>query len=242
MDGDDDGRGVLKEVEVNRDDELRDEGARSTATERALKEKLERTSSARAASVGGKDVVISRLRGRGVRTDEAARRAARARTRGRRARGSDEREHRASSHHRNDHRAAEMARELDEERAVVVGLRGQLREARSNVEALRRSHEHAKRFALSSEKHAEALVERLDRVLRARESSARAREEALADGERNLSKRLAELAMECARLREDADGWKFKATSCERELNEIRLRLAGEFDLDDDDGFEELRG
>ena len=35
MDGDDAGRGVLKEVEVNRDDELRDEGAtRSTATER----------------------------------------------------------------------------------------------------------------------------------------------------------------------------------------------------------------
>ena len=33
MDGDDYGRGVLKEVEVNRDDELRDEGAtRSTAT------------------------------------------------------------------------------------------------------------------------------------------------------------------------------------------------------------------
>ena len=245
MDGDDDGRGVLKEVEVNRDDELRDEGAtRSTATERALKEKLERTSLRALRALEEKDVVISRLR---AEVSELTRLRER---RGRRARGraddegewSDEREHRALSHHRNDHRAAEMARELDEERAAVVGLRGQLREARSNVEALRQSHEHAKRFALSSEKHAEALVERLDRVLRARESSARAREEALADGERNLSKRLAELAMECARLREDADGWKFKATSCEHELNEIRLRLAGEFDLDDDDGFEELRG
>lgn len=245
MDGDDDGRGVLKEVEVNRDDELRDEGAtRSTATERALKEKLERTSLRALRALEEKDVVISRLR---AEVSELTRLRER---RGRRARGraddegewSDEREHRASSHHRNDHRAAEMARELDEERAAVVGLRGQLREARSNVEALRQSHEHAKRFALSSETHAEALVERLDRVLRARESSARAREEALADGERNLSKRLAELAMECARLREDADGWKFKATSCEHELNEIRLRLAGEFDLDDDDGFEELRG
>ena len=121
--------------------------------------------------------------------------------------------------------------------------RGQLREERVQTPRRCAGRTNMRRgLRFRAKKHAEALVERLDRVLRARESSARAREEALADGERNLSKRLAELAMERARLREDADGWKFKATSCERELNEIRLRLAGEFDLDDDDGFEELRG
>jgi len=240
---DDDGGGILKDVVLNRDDdERRDEGA----TERALKEKLERTSLRALRALEDKDVVISRLR---AEVSELTRLRERER-RGRRGRGradddgewSDAHDHRASSLHCGDHRAAKMARELDEERAAVVGLRGQLREAQSNVEALRQSHEHAKRFALSSEKHAEALVERLDRVLRARETSARAREEALADGERALTKRLAELAMECARLREDADGWKFKATSCEHELNEIRRRLAGAFDSDDGDGFEELRG
>lgn len=238
---DDDGGGILKDVVMNRDgDERRDEGA----TERALKEKLERTSLRALRALEDKDVVISRLR---AEVSELTRLRER---RGRRGRGraddegewSDEHDHRASSLHRGDRRAAEMARELDEERAAVVGLRGQLREALSNVEALRQSHEHAKRFALSSEKHAEALVERLDRVLRARETSARAHEEALADGERALTKRLAELAMECARLREDADGWRFKATSCEHELNELRRRLAGEGDLDDDDGLEELQG
>lgn len=238
---DDDGGGILKDVVMNRDgDERRGEGA----TERALKEKLERTSLRALRALEDKDVVISRLR---AEVSELTRLRERRERRGRgraddEGEWSDEHDHRASSLHRGDHRAAEMARELDEERAAVVGLRGQLREALSNVEALRQSHEHAKRFALSSEKHAEALVERLDRVLRARETSARAHEEALADGERALTKRLAELAMECARLREDADGWRFKATSCEHELNEIRRRLAGEFDSDDDDGLEELRG
>ena len=238
---DGDGGGILKDVVMNRDgDKRRDEGA----TERALKEKLERTSLRALRALEDKDVVISRLR---AEVSELTRLRERRERRGRgraddEGEWSDAHDHRASSLHRGDHRAAEMARELDEERAAVVGLRGQLREVQSNVEALRQSHEHAKRFALSSEKHAEALVERLDRVLRARETSARAHEEALADGERALTKRLAELAMECARLREDADGWKFKATSCEHELNEIRRRLTGEFDLDDDDGFDELRG
>ena len=49
-------------------------------------------------------------------------------------------------------RVGQLERELEDERAVVIRLKRELREANGNAERLRESHEEAKKFALASEK------------------------------------------------------------------------------------------
>ena len=118
-----------------------------------------------------------------------------------------------------------LERALEDERAVVTRLRGELREARSIVETLRQSREETKSFAAASERHVEALTSRLSRLSHSRDERAVARETAAEDRERKLSARVEELHMELSHAKDDAESWKTKAVSLEAELAEIKRRV-----------------
>lgn len=124
---------------------------------------------------------------------------------------------------RDRYRRANLDRELEKERAQVISLKRQLRERDVNVERLTKSHEEAKSFALTSERHATQLTEALDRFLTSREDR---KEELLASEEALNAEResmLLRTQEECAVANDDAHRWRARAVALEAELQDLAL-------------------
>lgn len=137
---------------------------------------------------------------------------------------------------RDRYRRANLDRELEKERAQVISLKRQLREQDANVERLTKSHEEAKSFALTSERHAKQLTEALDRFLASREDR---KEELLASEEAFNAEResmLLRTQQECAVAKDDAHRWQARAVALEAELQDLAVH--DKKDTDDTDGDE----
>ena len=207
-----------------------------------MREKLEKTSIKALRALEAKDAEIARLRAE-LRARERREGATTAFERRRRARRggedegemSDEETFEDEDRYRNARRGrtsasasasgarvGQLERELEDERAVVIRLRRELREANGNAERLRESHEEAKKFALASEKHAGALTERMQRLVCARDERWSERENAADASERALSARVAALTVESARASEEGERWRVKAQDLEEELRSIK--------------------
>lgn len=135
---------------------------------------------------------------------------------------------------RDSYRRANLDRELEKERAQVISLKRQLRQQDVNVERLTKSHEEAKSFALTSERHATQLTEALNRFLANREDR---KEELLASEEAFNAEResmLLRTQQECSIANDDAHRWRARAVALEAELQDL-CAVHDERDADDSD-------
>ena len=129
------------------------------------------------------------------------------------------------------HKALEKS--LEEERARVIDLRRQLREANLHASKLQESHEAARRFALENEHHAERLGDAVKRVSSARENFLELRESATIALQRNLSAQVSKLTAQSHRFQEECEHWKSKVLALEEAL-EITKHHVDALDADDD--------
>lgn len=189
--------------------------------EELLRTRLERTSARALRALQEKDDIISSLRAELADAKRSGRRW---------DGGGDENENvfqihalKRAGNGRDRYRRANLDRELEKERAQVISLKRQLRERDVNVERLTKSHEEAKSFALTSERHATQLTEALDRFLASREGR---KEELLASEEAFNAEResmLLTTQQECSIANDDAHRWRARAVALEAELQELAV-------------------
>ena len=226
-----------------RDDDDDDDGDNDSADAKSLRLKLEQTSARALRALEAKDATIVHLRAALAKYENGSHLLSELEHDPRRngwsykawLHASDTKENHVDvASERKQHKALEKS--LEEERARVIDLRRELREANLHASKLEEAHEAAKRFALENEQHAERLGDAVKRVVSAREDFAQQREAAAITHANDLSAQVYALTAQSSRLREETEKWKSKACALEEALEqalEIKSHVEG-FEADED--------